>query len=41
MPKWGIVLMAAVIAAWVGGWVLPAFAKPALVEVTGQTECFS
>jgi hypothetical protein len=40
MPKLGAVLMAAVIAAWMGGWVPPAVAKPALVEVTGQTECF-
>jgi hypothetical protein len=40
MPKLGAVLMAAVIAAWVGVWVPPAIAKPALVEVTGQTECF-
>jgi hypothetical protein len=40
MPKLGMALMAAVIAAVVGGWVPPAFAKPALVEVTGQTECF-
>jgi Protein of unknown function (DUF1566) len=40
MPKLGTVIMVAVVAAWVGGWVPPAFAKPALVEVTGQTECF-
>src|SRR5215510_594639 len=40
MPKWGIVLMAAVIAAWVGLLVTPVFAKPALVEVTGQTKCW-
>ncbi len=40
MPKLGIVLMAAVIAAYVGVWGTPAFAKPALVEVTGQTQCF-
>jgi hypothetical protein len=40
MPKLGTVLMVAVIIAWVGVWVPPAVAKPALVEVTGQTECF-
>src|SRR5215813_7708651 len=40
MPKLGAVLMAAVIAAWVGGSGTAAVAKPALVEVTGQTECF-
>jgi Protein of unknown function (DUF1566) len=38
MPKLGIVLMAAVIA--VGGWGTLAVAKPALVEVAGQTECW-
>ena len=37
MPKLGIVLMVAVIAAWVGLLGTPAFAKPAPVEVTGQT----
>jgi len=45
MPKLGAVLMAAVIAVWVGGWVYPAFAadrvKRALVEVTGQTTSFA
>jgi hypothetical protein len=30
-------LMVALTAAWVGGGETPAFAKPALVEVTGQT----
>jgi Protein of unknown function (DUF1566) len=40
MPKLGTVMMVAVIIAWVGVWVTPAFAKKALVEVTGQTECF-
>jgi hypothetical protein len=30
MPKWGIVLMAAVMTVWVGLWVTPAVAKPAL-----------
>jgi hypothetical protein len=39
MPKWGIVLMAAVIAAWVGGWGTPAVAD-APVEQTGQTQCW-
>jgi hypothetical protein len=39
LPKWGIVLMAAVIAAWVGGWGTPAFAD-APVEQTGQTQCW-
>jgi Protein of unknown function (DUF1566) len=37
MPKRGTVLMVAVISAWVGVWVPPAFAKKAPVEVTGQT----
>jgi hypothetical protein len=41
VPKWGTVLIAAVIAACVGVWVTPAFAKPALVEVTGQTTVFA
>jgi hypothetical protein len=41
MRKLGIVLMAAVIAAWVGVWGTPAFAKPALVEVTGQTTSYA
>jgi Protein of unknown function (DUF1566) len=41
MPTWGIVLMIAVIAAWVGGWGTPASAKPALVEVTGQTTSYA
>jgi hypothetical protein len=40
LPKWGIVLMAAVIAAWVGGWGTPAFAADAQVVVTGQTQCW-
>ena len=35
MPKLGTVLMVAVIIAWVGVWVTPAFAKKAPVEVTG------
>jgi hypothetical protein len=41
MPKLGTVLMVAVIIAWIGVWVTPAFAKPALVEVTGQTTSFA
>jgi Protein of unknown function (DUF1566) len=41
MPKLGAVLMIAVVAAWVGGWGTPAVAKPALVEVTGQTTSFA
>jgi len=40
MPKLGIVLMAAVIAAWVGVWVPPALAD-APVERTGQTQCWN
>src|SRR5262245_22851359 len=40
MPKLGSVLMAAVIAAWMGVWVPPAFAKNAFVGVTGQTTCW-
>jgi Protein of unknown function (DUF1566) len=39
MPKWGIMLMVAVIAAWVGGWGTPAFAD-APMERTGQTQCW-
>jgi hypothetical protein len=39
MPKRGMVLMAAVIAAWVGLWVPPALAD-APVEQTGQTQGF-
>jgi hypothetical protein len=38
--KLGAVLMGAVIAAWVGGWGTPAFAK-APVEVTGQTTSYA
>jgi hypothetical protein len=41
MPKWGTVLMVAVMIVWVGVWVPPAVAKPALVEVTGQTMSFA
>jgi Protein of unknown function (DUF1566) len=41
MPKLGAVMMGAVLAAWVGVWVTPAFAKPALVEVTGQTASYA
>jgi hypothetical protein len=37
---WGVVLMVAVVAAWVSVWVPPAFAQKAFVEVTGQTQCF-
>jgi hypothetical protein len=37
MPKLGIVLMTAVIAAGMGVWVPPAVAINAFVEVTGQT----
>jgi hypothetical protein len=38
MPRLGTVLMAAVIATWVGGWATPASSGPkAPVEVTGQT----
>jgi hypothetical protein len=40
MPKWGIVLMAAVIAVWVGLLVTPAVAD-APVEQTGQTTSFA
>jgi hypothetical protein len=40
MPKLGMVSMAAVIAAWAGVCGPPAFAAPAPVPVTGQTECF-
>jgi hypothetical protein len=42
MPKLRAAMMAAVIVAWVGGWVPPALAKkaPAPVARTGQTECF-
>jgi hypothetical protein len=39
MPKWGTVLMAAVIAVWVGVWVPPAAAQ--LVERTGQTTSYA
>src|SRR5262249_60836748 len=39
-PKWGAVLMIAVVAAWVGGWGTPASAQKAFVEVTGQTKCY-
>jgi hypothetical protein len=41
MPKLGAVMMAAVIVAWLGGWVPPALAKNAFVEVTGQTASFA
>jgi hypothetical protein len=38
---WGAVMMAGVVAAWVGLWVVPAVAKLlAPVEVTGQTQCW-
>ena len=40
MPKWGAVLMAAIVAVWMGVWVPPAVAQPARVEQTGQTQCF-
>jgi hypothetical protein len=40
MPTLGIVLMGAVIAAWIGGWVPPAVAD-APVEQTGQTQCWN
>jgi hypothetical protein len=40
MPKLGIVLLATIIATWMGGVVPPAFPQKAPVEVTGQTECF-
>jgi Protein of unknown function (DUF1566) len=40
LSKLGVVLLVAVIAAWVGVWVTPAVAMNALVEVTGQTQCF-
>jgi hypothetical protein len=39
MPKLGAVMIVAVIIAWVGVWVTPAFAQRARVEVSGQTEC--
>jgi len=35
-----VVMMAGVVTAWVGLWVMPAGAKRALVEVTGQTQCW-
>jgi Protein of unknown function (DUF1566) len=41
VPKLGIVLMGAVIAAWVGVWVPPAVAADAQVVVTGQTTSFA
>jgi hypothetical protein len=41
MPNLGAVLMAAVIAAWVGLWVTPAFAAKAEVAQTGQTTLFA
>jgi Protein of unknown function (DUF1566) len=40
MPKLGVVLMAATIATWVGGWVSPAHAQKARVAQTGQTQCW-
>jgi hypothetical protein len=39
--KRGAVLMVVVMAAWVGGWVTPASAAKARVEVTGQTTSFA
>ena len=41
MPKLGTVLMVAVIIAWIGVWMLPAFAQQAFVEVTGQTTSYA
>jgi hypothetical protein len=41
LPKLGTVLMAAVIAAWVGVRVMPAFAQEAPVAQTGQTTSFA
>lgn len=41
LPKWGIVLMGAVIAVWMGGWRLPAVAEQARVPPTGQTTSFA
>jgi hypothetical protein len=41
MLKLGIVLTAVVMAAGMGGWVPLVFAKPALVEVTGQTTSYA
>jgi Protein of unknown function (DUF1566) len=40
-PKGGTVLMAAVIAVWVGGWRSPAVAEQARVPRTGQTTSFA
>jgi hypothetical protein len=41
MPKRGAVLMGALVAALMGGWVLPAVAQPARVEQTGQTTSYA
>jgi hypothetical protein len=41
MPTLNAMLMVALTAAWVGDWGTPAFAKPALVEVTGQTTSYA
>lgn len=40
-PRWGTVLMVAVMAVCMGIWVQPACAQKARVEVTGQTTSYA